>query len=556
MLANNPENLWNGISDRWVYAVILFLGILFFYPSLHIDFLSDNIRHILSARDELGNLRARYYRPVVVGTLWLDFLIWGPRSMGYHLTNLIFHLINTLLVFHLGKQIFRQRWVASGAAFLFLLLPIHGISIFWISGRTDLIMTTFYLLSLLTFIQWHEEKRPFLRAISLLAFGLALLSKEMAVSLPMVLVGFLLLQADRPLGAFRSALIRTAPYWGLLGAFFAFRIAMVGKMAVVNPEHAVLNPVAWGKHLAIYFGLLVIPGFHREIAEVFGRYPALLAVATMGSLGVLLWLVRTFYRDRQMLFALGFLLLTLLPVIRLVMRWYLYLPSVGFCLLVARVIWKILQSRRRWLFGVALALVVIVYAGFLHAEQSRWISAGQLAQDFSDAVCQLVTTRQLPGVLFTYVPAELQEVPVFMYGMLKYLNFKLKYVFHHPDTIRVGILSHLSMQHPIAFPWLNYSPDVPDRLSLTVRPGEAFFIFPANRDIWTGKRHPVIGDWVNDDYGRVKIQQLDELGRVTAVQIRITDLTLPLVHWDGGAMRLLRPALRDNGLSGTKKNRN
>ena len=546
MLTRHPENSCNTISDRWLYAVLIFLGVLFFYPSLHIDFLSDNIRHMLSAREEVFNLQARYYRPVVVGSLWLDFLIWGAQPKGYHLTNLVFHLINTILVFQLGRLIFRPRLVVGSAAFLFLFLPIHGISIFWISGRTDLIMTTFYLLSLIMFIRWNEQKRAFPLAISLLAFGLALLSKEMAVSLPMVLVGVVLLQGSRPLGLLRVALIRTAPYWGMLGVFLVLRIAMVGKMAVANPEHDVFNPLMWGKHLAIYLGLLVIPGFHLEIAEIFGRHPVLLVLATVGSLGILLGLAKMFYRDRQLLFGLGFLLLTLLPVIRLVMRWYLYLPSVGFSLLVAGMIWKILQNRQRWMFPAATVLLLMVYAGFLRAEQSRWISAGQLAKNFSNAVCHLVTTRQLSGVLLTYVPAELQEVPVLMYGVLKYLNFKLKHELHYSDTIRVGILSHLSMQNPTAFPGLKFTPEVPDRLSLAVQSGKAFFIFPANRDIWMGKRHPSIGDWVEGDYGRIKIQQLDDLGRVTAIQIQITDLTLPLVHWDGRSFRLLRPALINN----------
>ncbi len=527
-------------SNLWVYGSLFLVGMAFFSPSLNIYFLSDNIRHLLSASQEIFHVQGRYYRPVSVAALWLDWQLWGARPMGYHATNLLLHLANTLLVFNLGRRLISSRWVALAGALVFLFLPIHGISIFWISGRTDLMVTFFYLSSLLLFMEWTARRKRIHRVLSLFSFGLALFSKEMAVTLPAVLFAYAWLDTREGKPSLKKAAVLTASYWIVLMVFLIFRLVSVGVLALTNPEHSSNHPLIWAKNLIFYLGLLLVPGYQKEVAEFLLARPILLWVGVGSVFALLVVFTPKFFRDSTLLFFGLFLLLSLLPVLRLVMRWYLYLPSVGFSLFLVLGIWRLLEGRGLKRYLIIMAMILGVYAGFLRQEQGRWQAAGELAKAFSDTVCRLVIQHRLPGVLFTYVPAEMEEVPVFMYGMLKYLNFRLRYDFQYSDTIRVGILSHLALtqrqpERPVEMRW-----QTPQRLLLTARPDEAYFIFPAHKEIWTGKRPLVPGAWIEGDYGRIQVTARDDHSRITAVEIQITETRLPLLHWDGRQMKILR----------------
>jgi tetratricopeptide (TPR) repeat protein len=109
--------------------------------------------------------------------------------VGYHLVNVLLHLLNTLLVFQLAMQLFirlgsgRTQLLSSIAALLFGIHPLHVESVAWVSGRKDLLYTCFYLLSLLIYIRYLDKRAIKYYLLSLLFFLFSLMSKGMAVTL-------------------------------------------------------------------------------------------------------------------------------------------------------------------------------------------------------------------------------------------------------------------------------------------------------------------------------------------------------------------------------------
>jgi hypothetical protein len=128
------------------------------------------------------------WHPAVWLSLMLDAEIYGLNPAGFHLTNLVLHLANILLLFGLLAAMTGSAWRSGFVAALFALHPLHVESVVWVSERKDVLSTLFWMLTLWAY--WRYTRRPKLGRYLLVAGGFcaALLSKPMAVTLPVVML--------------------------------------------------------------------------------------------------------------------------------------------------------------------------------------------------------------------------------------------------------------------------------------------------------------------------------------------------------------------------------
>ena len=204
----------------------------YIYNNLHIRLID-----ITFFKWAFGGIYAKNWHPLTWLSHAVDYSVWGPNPLGHHLTSIVIHALNTLLVVLLAIQLLavvksRQRAGEQGgtglseativttgavAGLLFGLHPIHVESVAWASERKDLLCAFFFLLSLLAYIKyarfitaeknvtkpisWLSDKHYLL---SLGFFVLALLSKSMAVTLPLVL----LIVDWYPMGGFAKTRLR------------------------------------------------------------------------------------------------------------------------------------------------------------------------------------------------------------------------------------------------------------------------------------------------------------------------------------------------------------
>lgn len=203
------------VRAQIVIAAILssILVFVIYAPTLKIGFLHDDFLHLDyvaravlkgDAHDFLANLYSnwggsdlmRSYRPLVSISLLLDFIVFRANAFGFHLTNLILTCACSLFVALIASELsgaFGNRMKASTAiwaALLFAAYPLHAESVSWVIGRVDLLCTLFYLASLYYFLRLRLIEEPPFLWLTTGCFFLALLSKEMAVTLPAVVTVF------------------------------------------------------------------------------------------------------------------------------------------------------------------------------------------------------------------------------------------------------------------------------------------------------------------------------------------------------------------------------
>ena len=134
----------------------------------------------------LGDTMEGHYWPLVYTTFWLEHKLWGFDPTGYHVVNVLLHLANALLLWHLLRRLaVPGAWVVAA---VFAVHPLHVESVAWVIERKDLLSGLFYFAAVLAWMRFVEQPRPQQYAWSLALYAAALLSKSIAITLPVALL--------------------------------------------------------------------------------------------------------------------------------------------------------------------------------------------------------------------------------------------------------------------------------------------------------------------------------------------------------------------------------
>ncbi len=131
---------------------------------------------------------ADLWNPLVWLSFMFDYQLHGLNAGGYHLTNLILHILSTLLLFWLFNRMTGAVWKSAFVAALFALHPLHVESVAWISERKDVLSAFFWMLTLCLYVYYTEKPVIKRYLLVVFCFVLALMSKPMVVTLPVILI--------------------------------------------------------------------------------------------------------------------------------------------------------------------------------------------------------------------------------------------------------------------------------------------------------------------------------------------------------------------------------
>ncbi len=365
-------------------GLIAFLSLLIYQNSFRAGFQFDDFKAIVenaSIRD-LRNLplifRDNGTRPVLFLTFALNYHFGGTSEWGYHLVNLFLHILNGILVYfiivgmskayssdHLNQK---ANSVALLSSLLFVVHPIQTEAVTYIISRSSVLCTTFYLLSLYLFIKARGEgqetpsifpSRKGYLLFSIFFFPLALLTKELAATLPFILFlyDFVFIFRHKPESLkerFRLGLYYL-PFWMVLMLFLILRYRIFGALGNTEFSRSIYSNLLSGLHVMVgYLNLLFFP--HNQSADPdFSASTSLGEPAVLFSTAIIAIIVIIALRLHKKIPLLSFGILwyfiALLPTSSIVSlqdvmaEHRAYLPSVGFFLTMGVLITKFSASR-------------------------------------------------------------------------------------------------------------------------------------------------------------------------------------------------------------------
>ncbi|MGA2985230.1 MAG: tetratricopeptide repeat protein [Terriglobia bacterium] len=340
------------------------------------------------------NVSGNYYRPLFLLWFRLNHAMFGLDPRGWHLTSVLCHVAATYMVFALVRRLAASPWIAFSAATLFALHPVHIESVAWVSGVTDPLMAIFLIGSFLAYLRFGGGNRWGWMALALTLFALGLLEKETTVVMGPLVFAYAWLYAEERSGVsrFAFALKQSLGFFALTILYLPLRsFVLRGLSHSVTPVTWTVMALTEPSIVWLYFRHLLFPvGLSGLYGLPYVDKPA--SAAFMVPTGLLLalilalaWAIRRLEDARLALFACAWIALPIIPVLWLrayaegdiAHDRYLYIPSIGFVLLVSLFL---AEPARHWraspkILPVAgLAALALAYAVGTVMQETYWAS--------------------------------------------------------------------------------------------------------------------------------------------------------------------------------------
>jgi hypothetical protein len=339
---------------------------------------------------------SNYYRPLMHIFFMVDYMLFGLKPWGFHLTNVIVHALNSILVFlialfflnHQKKISFEipRALLAFATALIFAVHPVHSEVVAWISAIPEASFTFFFLIGLYTYMLFSAEeaeesgkRRRWLYIISLLAFLVSLFCKETALTLIGIVVAF---DLSKNLKLRDLRIKRYIPYAAIIVGYMLLRVSVFSGL-VHSAQHTYLTSGQYILNIfplvKSYIWLILWPAslnaftLFKPVLSL-GEAKFLISLITVLPF-TLLFILR--YKNRTIFFSIIWAIFTLSPALYIPAVGatkatvfhdrYLYLSSAGFIMcfvfLLAWVITKLSPKRASLIFSI----IIIVFSIILSA---------------------------------------------------------------------------------------------------------------------------------------------------------------------------------------------
>jgi protein O-mannosyl-transferase len=371
-----PPAAW----PRWLLLpILLAITLAAYYPAWHGERVWDDNGHMtraeLAGADGLRRIwlepgATQQYYPVLHSAFWLQHQLWGDRTLGHHLVNIVLHGLSAFLV---ALILWRLRVPGAPlAALVFALHPVHVESVAWISELKNTLSGAFFLGAALAYLQWDDSRSPRRYAAALALFVLAVLSKSVTATLPAGLLAMLWWRHGR-LGV-RRDLAPLVPFL-VVGAAMG-TVTMLFERGVIGaqgPEFEfslverglIAGRAAWFYAWSLAWPLNLSFNYPRWAVDTSAwwqyLFPLALVLVVAG-----LWGIR--HRMRAPLAGVLFFLLTVAPALGFVNVYpfrfsfvadhFQYLASLGLITLAASAVARRVSGER---LVAATAIVVLVF---------------------------------------------------------------------------------------------------------------------------------------------------------------------------------------------------
>ena len=531
MLYQNQINKIKNFISVQPNIFIIVLASVYLFPSLFLYFVSEDIKFAVLFRDHLffENLRNIWFpsgeflnkgylfRPIISSLNLIEYSLWGINPFGYHLTNALTHIFNGLLLYHFSFILLDNQRLSIISTAIFILHPILGHSIFWISGRTDMISLGFYLSSLIYIIHFIKKNELKLLIISQSFFLCAILSKEIAITIPLAQYLIIYWKIDKEgIENGLKQLISKVILGNILVLFlfFSYRYLIFNQSPFIIDDmyniggysQLVLNTIK-------IISFLVVPFGHSLLETHLLDYKLYLIVLFVPiCIKGLIFLYSNRIKYHTLIMVLLMLFISVIPLFKLTMRWYLYVPSSFFSILLAIIIIKS-KARSKILYSGILLYLGLFMAGCM-INYNTWINNAKTSKILVDGLIKIIKTNSSAKTfIILNFPAKIHRAATFIDGFESFIDLNID---DKKRILRPVNVVHEANIKPTAVNVQN------ETFILNACEESSYFLLGSNEQR-LGLRSLSPGDFIKMDSGTVTIQKVNEKGKPIRVALSLND---------------------------------
>lgn len=328
---------------------------------------AKNIKLIFTSRT------SDLYVPLVLLSYSIEHHFFKLEPKAYHLTNLVLHLINCLLVLWLIGLLSKNLLITITVSALFAIHPLHVESVAWITERKDVLYALFYLLALLCYHFYNEQNSKKYYLLTLLFFILSCFSKAMAVTLPAVLIlyDYFYLQKRS-----RKIVINKLPFFiiSLTFVIIAFKTMELEGRGATDPHYNLFDKIVTACYGLFFYMQKAIAPINLSVIypypEKTGMVLPLIYLISPIIVALIFWLV-FFYKKSNAIIKACFLffIISISPVLQVIPNTftiaadrYFYLPSLGLFGIAAYLLNNAVEQKKlnppvAWIFVSAVTII-------------------------------------------------------------------------------------------------------------------------------------------------------------------------------------------------------
>lgn len=439
-------------SPFWFFIFLAGLLLILYSNNLTAFFVSDDFDWIVVSRSRApweffvanytGQSSGGSYAPVVNLIFYFLYQLGGLRSWPYHLFSLICHFGNLILIFVITRQIifqkFKQNIIINDNRFLSL-APYLATLIFtvyfnnseavsWIAAMPHLVATFFCLLTIWYWLKYLDQFNLKFFFYSLISFSLALLTKDIALVLPAVLL--ILFLVERPplttparRGSWNSSSLffkKWLMFLVVIGIYLALRYWTTGLLfGYYNQQHLSFSVINYWRRFLIYLAVIFTSGSWRsQVILIITNYWSVFSGLLFIILGWIIWL----FKQQWRLLILSLVLFGSLVVIYLPLSFnplnnegerYLYLPLSILAIILSLLLIRLPQK----FFWIGCSLFFVFFISsvtILYQKNNVWRQSAEISQKIIQQIGQIPNINDNPQkLIFLYSPDNLAGAQIF-----------------------------------------------------------------------------------------------------------------------------------------------
>jgi len=346
----------------------------------------SHIRDIFKTHLFYGSgIYSNFYRPIQSLSFMLDYNFWQLNPLGYRLSSVLIHVFSGLTVYFFIYNLSKKQDAAIITSLLFSVHTVLSWPVNYIASRSDLLSGMFFFAAALLYVLYKnvesDRQGGLFYFFSIVSFILSILSKEITVIFPLVLMLYLWCFADKAKQTKKHRPDLIWVFFVIVAIYAYLRLTVFnftgGKLSETTTGliSLPLRLLTFSKVFMIYLRLLFFPiGLHMEwdIAPAASFFQDEVFLSVIGVFAILIFAWVLFYSSRLKFFAIAWFFITLLPYSNIFPLNYfmgeawLYIPSVGFFALLAIYLSELRKRSAIWSRVVsAIVVAVVIFYGFL-----------------------------------------------------------------------------------------------------------------------------------------------------------------------------------------------